>query len=366
MQLFQHIVDCGLLLVAVERFEIFLETAVHICRVNHAGIYLREIWLDFKRNIATARLLSPRACLIEQFLVSLGKSEVCRFVKLNSGGATHSLCIIIFITLLAPDEPLHLGSIQPGVQCFPFSCKTGADSVVFRQRCEVFNARTFKHVLDFVIVEIHAAYILADFEHENSLRLAMGIEFKRILYVALHSVWTTVETDNSKSLFMSEQAVGARKCLDKVGESQFLIHVDCVDVFRVEAGEHLVNDNHYIKLLFAAYAVIRLLVSHALGHIFLKELPSGYRELLIKPLIVLRQNLYKSHLLDCGSVLTVVEDSCYLQLRHLLAQEPIVGYRFGYAACCEDSMKLTVPALAWKFVHNILYNLFTMLCATIL
>ena len=207
MQLFQYIVDGCLLLITVERIEIFLETAVHICRVNHTCIYLREIRLYLKRNIATARLLSAGAGLIEQFLVSLGKSEVCRFIKLDCRGAARTFGIVIFITLLAPYEPLHLGSIQPGVECLPFSCESGADSIVFRQRCEVFNACTFKHVLDFSVVEIHATYILSDFKHENSLWLAVCIEFKSILNVALHTVWTAVETDNAKPLFVSEQTV---------------------------------------------------------------------------------------------------------------------------------------------------------------
>ena len=124
---------------------------------------------------------------------------------------------------------------------------------------------------------------------EQPLRAVSGIEFDRILNIALHRIRFAVIADRAKGLFIEmKEAVGSGKSLNQILVSQFFIQIQGIHPFGIETCQHLVDHDQQIQLFFRLQSLIGFLVRQSGGNILLKSrVPADIEVLAIARIVIL-------------------------------------------------------------------------------
>ena len=176
---------------------------------------------------------------------------------------------------------------------------------------------------------------------------------------------STVIANRAERLVGPKQAVRAAERLDDVLVVDYLVEVERVKPFGVEAREHLINHDEQVDagITVGVDVGVGFLVGQTSRDILLHGGPCGDSELLAVCLVIVFYELDQSVFLYRGADVVVdarVEKGSHLHLRGALLEGSVVVDRLWDGACRQDRMELIAVGEHRKAAQDVLDNLSVM------
>lgn len=209
--------------------------------------------------------------------------------------------------LAIPLEALQEGSAQCCTHLREVLAELLLCGRIFGQAAEVLDALALEQGCNVFVQRIEQMEVGHELLFHDTGRVALAVELQRVLEIAAHGVRLAVEFDHAPRLLRAVvDAVCAGNRLDQRVGLHDLVHVEDVEVDRVEARQQLVDDDDEVQALIGVLAdmLVGLLVGESGRQIALEMLVVRVRlavELCLELLVVASD--------DCDEPFFLVDDA---------------------------------------------------------